>query len=278
MNEQINEVQIEPRQAERLQMMPIDQAKGWYSDFVAFSKSIMKPDLDYGVIPGTPKPSLYKPGAEKLRFVYGLTSEIECIEKTVDIDKPFIDYVYKSTVKTKTGQVLAQCDGSCNSMEPKFGYLWKQLHELPEGTDPNRLTCKNTGRKITEFDFAINAAQTTGQYGKPKEYWKKWIDAIRSGQAKRIRKRSKLGRDFDAWELDETVILYRVPNPDIMSMKNTIMKIAQKRAFVGAMLLATDASEFFTQDIEDMDINGNLSYQHDKVLHQENLEDLPLCG
>ena len=63
-----------------------------------------------------------------------------------------------------------------------------------------------------------------------------------------------------------------------MSMKNTIMKIAQKRAFVGAMLLATGASEFFTQDIEDMDINGNLSYQHDKVLHQENLEDLPLCG
>ena len=278
MNEHINEVQVETRQVERLQMMPIDQARDWYSDFVAFSKSIMKPDLDYGIIPGTPKPSLYKPGAEKLRFVYGLTSEIECIDKTVDIDKPYIDYVYKCTVKSKAGQVLSQCDGSCNSMESKFGFLWKPLHELPEGTDPNRLTCKNTGKKISEFDFAINAAQTTGQYGKPKEYWKKWIDAIRSGHAKRIRKRSKLGRDFDAWELDETVVLYRVPNPDIMSMKNTIMKIAQKRAFVGAMLLATGASEFFTQDIEEMDINGNQSYHHDKVLHQESLEDLPLCG
>ena len=57
MNDQINEVQVETRQVERLQMMPIDQARDWYSDFVAFSKSIMKPDLDYGIIPGTPKPS-----------------------------------------------------------------------------------------------------------------------------------------------------------------------------------------------------------------------------
>ncbi|HYF32545.1 MAG TPA: hypothetical protein VD993_15580 [Chitinophagaceae bacterium] len=278
MSEHINEVQEETRQVERLQMMPIDQAKGWYSDFVTFSKSILKPDLDYGIIPGTPKPSLYKPGAEKLRFVYGLTSEIECIEHIVDLDRPFIDYTYKCTVKNKQGQILAQCDGSCNSMEAKFGYLWKPLHELPEGTDPNKLTCKNTGKKISEFDFAINAAQTTGQYGKPKEYWKKWVDAIRSGQAKRIRKRSKLGRDFDAWELDETVVLYRMPNPDIMGMKNTIMKIAQKRAFVGAMLLATGASEFFTQDIEDMDMNLNNNYNHDKLFHQETLVDLPLCG
>ena len=108
MNEHINELQVETRQVEHLQMMPIDQAKDWYSDFVAFSKSIMKPDLDYGIIPGTPKPSLYKPGAEKLRFVYGLTSEIECIDKTVDLDRPFIDFAYKCTVKSKTGQVLAQ--------------------------------------------------------------------------------------------------------------------------------------------------------------------------
>ena len=34
------------------------------------------------------------------------------------------------------------------------------------------------------------------------------------------------------------------------------MKMAQKRAFVGAILIATGASEFFTQDIEDMEING----------------------
>ena len=45
---------IAARPIERLQMMPIDQAKDWYSDFVNFSKSILKQDLDYGIIPGTP--------------------------------------------------------------------------------------------------------------------------------------------------------------------------------------------------------------------------------
>src|ERR1044071_9084684 len=70
-----------------LQMMPLSEAQSWYNEFVTFSKSILKMDLDYGVIPGTPKPSLYKPGAEKLRLVYGLGSEQECTEKTVDMDR-----------------------------------------------------------------------------------------------------------------------------------------------------------------------------------------------
>lgn len=34
---------------------------------------------------------------------------------------------------------------------------------------------------------------------------------------------------------------------------NTIMKMAQKRAYVGAILLATGASDLFTQDVEDME-------------------------
>jgi len=34
---------------------------------------------------------------------------------------------------------------------------------------------------------------------------------------------------------------------------NTLQKMAQKRAIVGAVLLATGASEFFTQDLEDME-------------------------
>lgn len=44
----------------------------------------------------------------------------------------------------------------------------------------------------------------------------------------------------------------RVPNDDIHSQVNTILKMAQKRALVAATLLAVGASDFFTQDIEDM--------------------------
>src|SRR5215204_5948161 len=105
-----SEVQV-VKQGERLQMMPIEHARDWYNDFVNFSKSILKQDLDYGIIPGTPKPSLYKPGAEKLRFVYGLSSEIRCIDKTIDLDRPFVDHTYRCTIKSKTGLILAQCEG-----------------------------------------------------------------------------------------------------------------------------------------------------------------------
>jgi len=261
--EQRSELQVIKN--DHLHMMPIEQAQGWYNDFVAFSKSILKPELDFGIIPGTPKPSLYKPGAEKLRFVYGLGAEFDCIDKTVDLDRPFIDYSYRCTIKSKTGQILSQCEGSCNSLEPKFGYLWKQVNELPEGTDISRLPSKTTGKKLSEFDFAINKGETSGQYGKPQEYWDNWRQAIQSGRAKQVNKKSKSGKDLIAWELDETVTVYRIMNPDVIGVKNTIMKMAQKRAFVGAILLATGASEFFTQDIEDMEINGAVYSDHNNV-------------
>src|SRR6185295_4560350 len=35
-------------------------------------RELMEKDEDYGIIPGTPKPTLLKPGAEKLCNVYGL--------------------------------------------------------------------------------------------------------------------------------------------------------------------------------------------------------------
>lgn len=250
-----------------MQMMPLSEAQNWYNEFVTFSRSILKMDLDYGVIPGTPKPSLYKPGAEKLRLVYGLSSEQELIEKVLDLDRPYLDYTYRCTIKTKQGQILAQCDGSCNSMEPKFGFSWKTLDKLPGGADISKLPSKLSRRKITEYDFAIQKAETSGPYGKPQAYWNKWKLAIRSGIAtKNVVHRS--GRELEQWEMDESVTLYRIVNPNVISMKNTIMKMAQKRAFVGAILVATGASEFYTQDIEDMDINGQL-YSNEKNIPEE---------
>lgn len=49
------------------------------------------------------------------------------------------------------------------------------------------------------------------------------------------------------------VVQYRIPNPNPYDTLNTVAKMAQKRAFVGAVLMAARASVFFTQDIEDFD-------------------------
>jgi hypothetical protein len=45
---------------------------------------------------------------------------------------------------------------------------------------------------------------------------------------------------------------YRVPNEDVCDQVNTIIKMAQKRALVAVTLLGTNASELFTQDVEDL--------------------------
>jgi len=245
-------------QHSNLQMMPIEDAKAWYKEFVDFSKSILKKDLDFGEIPGTNKPTLYKAGAEKLRFVYGFGVEMTCIKEIVDLDRPFIKYTYRCTIVSKSGQKLAECDGSCNSLEPKFGYLWKTREELGANYDVTGLPTKTSGKNLSEFEFAINKAETTGQYGKPAEYWQKFKDAIAKGTAKKVNKKSKAGKDMVAYELNEAATVYRILNPDVIGVDNTLMKMAQKRAFVGATLLATGASEFFTQDIEDMDLGAGV--------------------
>ena len=53
--------------------------------------------------------------------------------------------------------------------------------------------------------------------------------------------------------------VYRVENEDICSQVNTILKMAKKRAQIDATLTVAALSEIFTQDIEDMDIQGNVT-------------------
>ena len=236
---------------ELLQMAKIGDIQKWYKEFVKLSTSVLKKDLDFGVIPGVNKPSLFKPGAEKLRFVYRLQTKMECIDKTIDIENGYLDFTYKTTVLTPDGQaVLAECEGNANSYESKFRYVWVKEGDVPEGMDKTKLEKRSSS--VSEFEFAIQKAETSGPYGKPKEYWQKWFKAIESGEAKKVTRKSRTGKAMEAYEMGATS--YRVENPDVMGLRNTIMKMAQKRSFVGAIMLATGASEFFTQDLEDMDI------------------------
>lgn len=83
-------------------------------------KRVMKQGEHYGVIPGTDKPTLLKPGAEKLCLTFRLGPQYEIIDAT---DKPFISYTVKCTlVHIPTGQFIAEGMGSCNSGEIKYRY------------------------------------------------------------------------------------------------------------------------------------------------------------
>lgn len=104
---------------------------------------------------------------------------------------------------------------------------------------------------VVEFAFAIEKAETGGKYGKPAEHWQSFKDAIKAGTAQQVTKPTKDGRQLLAWQIDTT--LYRIFNDDIASVVNTIEKISQKRALVATTLLAVNASDLFTQDLEDFD-------------------------
>ena len=138
--------------------------------------------------------------------------------------------------------------GSASSRESKHRWRWVDEHAADRlGIDKGKAVTK--GGTVTEFDFAVQKAETSGQYGKPAAYWKQWQDAIDGGRALKIMKPTRSGKSMGAWQLDAT--LYRTPNPEIADTINTVLKMAQKRAYVAATLSATNASEYFTQDMDD---------------------------
>lgn len=81
----------------------------------------MKEGEDYGVIPGANKPTLFKPGAEKLNAVYGLSPMVEVANRVEDWDAGFVAYEVKVTLLNKrTGGIEAEGIGSCNSRERRY--------------------------------------------------------------------------------------------------------------------------------------------------------------
>ncbi len=73
-----------------------------YQVMVAFVKAQMQKDIDYGVIPGTRKPTLLKPGAEKLCRLFNLRPILEIIHSVVDFEKPLFHYPYVRFVPKKS--------------------------------------------------------------------------------------------------------------------------------------------------------------------------------
>lgn len=141
-------------------------------------------DVDYGIIPGTPKPSLYKPGAEKILKLFGLGVRYKNVVKEIDRTLNYASFDYTAEIyHLKSGYVIAECEANCNSQEKKYRERqeWKQLKPYPAKKEP-------------------------------------------------------------------------VTVPTLISdIQNTLMKMCQKRALVGGAILACGASDFFSQDLEDMD-------------------------
>ena len=215
---------------ERARFMPamsIESAVERYNAVTEFVSRVLRKDVDYGVIPGTEKRTLLKPGTEKLTTFFGLSTRFELLERIEDWTgdrhggEPFFYYLYRC--RLFRGDVLiAEGDASCNSREAK--YRWREAQRA----------CPACGV----------AAIIKGR----EEYGGGWLC---------FKKKGGCGAKYpDGDQTIESQQTGRVFNPDIADQVNTIQKMAQKRSLVGSVLLAVNASEFFTQDLEDMHFNA----------------------
>jgi hypothetical protein len=179
--------------------------------------AVMKDTEHYGKLPGCEKPSLYKAGAEKLCLVFRLEPEFEIVHAVEE--KEFIAFtVGCRLLHIPSGARVGSGIGSCSSRERK--YAWRSGQ-----------------RKCT-------ACGATAIIKGKEEYGGGWVCFKKKGGcgAKYL--------DGDAGIEGQAV--GEIPNPDIWDQHNTILKMAQKRALVAATLVATAASDIFTQDIEDL--------------------------
>lgn len=159
----LTRVEVVPAPQQQAVEGAITEALSHYGTLVEFVKGVLQRDVDFGVIPGTKRPTLLKPGAEKLCKLFGLRPVPELVRCIEDFERPLFHYHYRVALLNRQGEIVAAGEGNCNSMEGKYQKQQSRIFDLP----------------------------------------------------------------------------------------NTICKMAQKRAMVAAVLVATGASEFFTQDLED---------------------------
>jgi hypothetical protein len=144
-------------------------------------RGVMIDGTHFGTIPGTPKPSLWKAGAEVLCLTFRLTP---ILESRVAADDLECEWVYNAT--KRDGSIVS---GTC------VGF------------------------------FEVEATCTISN-----------LDGVPLSRCS-ARCNSREGK-------------YR--SISLFEIRNTVLKMAEKRAFVSAVLMATGASDIFTQDLEDL--------------------------
>ncbi len=217
------ELMQQDESARFLPVMSIGVAVQRRDTIVQAVQKLMKDGQDFGAIPGTTKPTLLQPGADKLNNLFGLVPRFFVNSSEEDwagerhAGEPFFGYTV--TCQLYRGDYLmGEGLGSCNSWESKYRFR-KSERVCP--------SCRK--------DSIIKGN---------KEYGGGWLC---------FKKKGGCGAKFkDGDPIIEAQIVGKVNNPDIFDQVNTILKMANKRAKIAATLNATSAHEFFTQDMEDM--------------------------
>lgn len=182
-----------------------------------YVRSQMIDGTDYGVIPGTDRKTLLKPGAEKLCGLFHCVAEYTLEDKTEDWERGLFNYRFSCHIVSPSGGVVAEGVGSCSSFEKK--YRWRAAERV----------CPSCGKAAI--------IKGKAEYGGGYLCW-----------AKRDGCGAKFG-DNDPQITNQAV--GQVENPDRADLTNTILKMAKKRALIDAAISLARCSDLFTQDVDE---------------------------
>lgn len=180
------------------------------------AKRVMKEGVHFGNIPGVAKPSLLKPGAEILAMTFRLAPKFDVTEERDGDHRTYS--VTCNLIHMPSGALMGSGMASCSTKESR--YAWRK-----------------GSRKCPECG---SEAIIVGK----KEYGGGFICFAKKGGCG-----AKFPDGDDRILSQETG---RIPNPDLPDTWNVVLKMANKRALVAAILIVTGASEQFTQDVEEM--------------------------
>lgn len=176
----------------------------------------MQRDVDFGVIPGTNKPTLLKPGAEKLGVLFQLDVQLDNEKRWGPGDNLTV-LSHATVYHSPTGARLGYGEGICTTRERKYAYRQQSR------------TCPSCG-----LEAIIKGKD---------EYGGGWLC---------FKKKGGCGAKWpDGAEVIEGQEVGEIDNPDLPDLWNTVLKMAEKRARIDAVLAVTGASALFTQDMED---------------------------
>lgn len=179
-------------------------------------QTAMVAGVDYGKIPGTDKPTLLKPGAEKLAVLFQLDVQTTFEKDWGPGDHLTVD-ANAVVFHMPTGLRVGSGAGLCTTREKKYA--------------------KRSASRICPLCGAEAIIKGRQEYGGG------WLCFAKKGGCGA--KWSDGAQEIEGQQVGE------IENPDLADQWNTVIKMAKKRALVDAILLTTGASALFTQDVED---------------------------
>lgn len=104
---------------EDMNLQSVENSMNKIGQFQSVIQNTLKSGHDFGVIPGTSKPTLLKPGAEKIAMMMGLRTEFEIVDSTRDWNQGFFQYQVRCKLY-KEDMLITEGLGACNTRERKY--------------------------------------------------------------------------------------------------------------------------------------------------------------